>query len=405
MKIIEFDPKKVSKDDLVVIYGAATGGKIVDYLLKQHGIEVYKICDRSVKGYIGNTLIEEPEILSSISSNDKVKIVITATRSFQSAKKYITEKGFHEVYIVNDFIAGNKNISAELVCAEANEIYDFYKKYPVYSLEIKDAVILPSLELFLTTKCTLICKKCSHLIPFYDIREDYNIKKLQKWIMRLLDSTDEIREVILLGGEPFLYNNLVEIITFLYSNKVSNVISIITNGTVIPCESVLKVMKDTNVRIRISDYGIHSIKLEELKQKLKLWEICYHVSDEMWIDMGESIKHDYTEEHVKDMFVNCPFANDFLLLNGRLFRCAHVGHLHNLKLINEKTDDFVDFSAEHFVPEEAKAALLKYLGNDHLYGCYYCNGINNNLGQIHPGEQITREEIMDMKREILKGMM
>ena len=92
--------------------------------------------------------------------------------------------------------------------------------------------------------------------------------------------------------------------------------------------------------------------------------------------MGKTEKHNYTENELKDMFLDCPFANAFLLLKGKLYRCPHIAHLDDLDISGKNENDFVDFGRK----EDSltiKKRLVDFMNTDILYGCQFCNGIQN----------------------------
>ena len=64
------------------------------------------------------------------------------------------------------------------------------------------------LEIPLTTKCSLKCKYCSNLIPCYKRPKDYDINILTDSIKTFLKCINKIVYIRLLGGEPFLSDNL-----------------------------------------------------------------------------------------------------------------------------------------------------------------------------------------------------
>ena len=61
---------------------------------------------------------------------------------------------------------------------------------------------------------------------------------------KILGVVDVIHEILLGGGEIFLYPHMNEIIEYcIQSNKIRNVV-IVTNGTVLPSEDTLKLLKN-----------------------------------------------------------------------------------------------------------------------------------------------------------------
>lgn len=67
---------------------------------------------------------------------------------------------------------------------------------------------LPPIQVIITTKCTLRCKKCAHMINRYtkpkDIDDDINRETLR----RLQEYADRLDDIIFIGGEAFCNPNL-----------------------------------------------------------------------------------------------------------------------------------------------------------------------------------------------------
>ena len=117
---------------------------------------------------------------------------------------------------------------------------------------------------------------------------------------------------VLIGGEPFLYKKLNELITYIgekYRNKI-DLFTITTNGTIIPQKETIEVCKKYNVIIRVSDYSGTIPKLKKryglLFETLK--ELPYSVwekNEGAWFDYGffDIILKD--EKLILENFNNC----------------------------------------------------------------------------------------------------
>ena len=64
------------------------------------------------------------------------------------------------------------------------------------------------LEIPITTICSLKCKNCSNIIPYYKCPSDYDINVLIRSIRTYLKCIERIVYIRVLGGEPFLSDNL-----------------------------------------------------------------------------------------------------------------------------------------------------------------------------------------------------
>lgn len=99
-------------------------------------------------------------------------------------------------------------------------------------------LIMEHLGVRVTTYCNLNCKDCADLIP-YTKSCHYDYALFLEDIQKVLEAVDGIHEILLGGGEIFLYPHMNEVIEcFLNSPKVGKVI-IVTNGTIMPSEACL----------------------------------------------------------------------------------------------------------------------------------------------------------------------
>jgi len=131
-----------------------------------------------------------------------------------------------------------------------------------YRLNLLKTNKLSTLIHFITYKCNLNCSFCciKSQINTSEKREEINNKKLKKIIHSLPLYKKKLDRVILTGGEPFLVNNLIDII--LAYNEITDNFSIPTNG------------KDTNLIIgkikdilKIDDINLNiGVALDGFKQ-------------------------------------------------------------------------------------------------------------------------------------------
>ena len=78
-------------------------------------------------------------------------------------------------------------------------------------------------------------------------------------IFSFLEKVDFIRRVFLTGGETFLYNDLNQLLTYLldkkeYISRKCGCISVITNGTLLPSNETVRLLKENDFFVFISDY-------------------------------------------------------------------------------------------------------------------------------------------------------
>ncbi len=130
-------------------------------------------------------------------------------------------------------------------------------------------MIIPHIDLSVTTKCSLRCKNCTQWNPYIKDPETFPSQSIIKNFEKLLSNVDFVLSVAVIGGEALLNHHVAEVIEFLASNKKIGRILFITNGTIIPDESVINSLKHSNILVWIDKYGNHSIKADELNIILK----------------------------------------------------------------------------------------------------------------------------------------
>ena len=176
----------------------------------------------------------------------------------------------------------------------------------IYSLEAqrdKEQLLLNSIDLVLTEKCSLKCKDCSNLMQYYakPIDEDYEL--LVKSIDKLLTNVGYIREIRIIGGEPLLYKKIDLIIKKLLEYKNYDKIFIYTNGTIVFKDEKMKIFQNDKIMFKISNYGKISRNVEKLENSLSNLKIDYITERvKTWQDCAKIEKYERDEDLTKFIF-------------------------------------------------------------------------------------------------------
>lgn len=180
-------------------------------------------------------------------------------------------------------------------------------------------------EIMVTTKCTLCCKDCAVFMPYFRGKGKHtNIDENINTLQALTRGIDELGILRILGGEPFLYPHLLQILEYSVNNKKIDMIQIVTNGTMLPKEELLNIMKNRKVSVYISNYGELSCMQDKLCNLLRQKEIQYKVSSEgdlQWTDFGTVEKRNAKDYQLRKQFSRCKVKCN-TMLNGQIFRCA-----------------------------------------------------------------------------------
>mgnify|MGYP002715343052 CR=1 FL=1 len=173
------------------------------------------------------------------------------------------------------------------------------------------------LDIPITSRCSLNCRHCMQYIPYRKEKKDVSLNDMKKRLGHLYDAIDFILEASIIGGEPFMHPELADIITSIDRKKIKNIV-ITTNGMVMPSATVLKVCKENDIFISISDYGK---TLPHIKERIDKFESIVKESgikcerkNQVWFAPGM-----FTDED--EMNQNCSRTH-FQLTNHSLWYCS-----------------------------------------------------------------------------------
>lgn len=233
----------------------------------------------------------------------------------------------------------------------------------------KDDLIVPYLPIYITTACTLNCEKCNNLMPmFHGKAFDFSWDKTKKALTTILLKTKEIIFCELVGGEPFLNKDFEKILDYLASEKKIRQIIVVTNGTVMPKESIIKKMHDYKVIVRVSDYGMFE-RMSSFIATLDKFNVNVRVQQDMkWNDPGGISARGRSREELRKQYNLCEFSLKCkYLCEDKLFTCARAASLFSLGLF-ESEKDILQISKDTS-KEEIKSFYLRNEGDI----CDYCD--------------------------------
>jgi len=237
---------------------------------------------------------------------------------------------------------------------------------------------IPSVEMDITSRCTLNCKECTHFMPMHKRKgtdKDFDINKLLENVDLLFQMINKCLLFSILGGEPFLHKELHVLINKLATEPKIKHIEIVTNGTIIPNGENLTALIHEKVSVRVSNYGFLSGKKDELAKILKEHKVNLKLGSyqPMWLETGGFKSRGYSMEEMKFIFFNCNEASCKTLYDGRLWLCPEALHGSLLGLVKENEQEYIDLRT---CTKKDFWAKLHKLYNDHseLTTCYYCAG-------------------------------
>ena len=303
----------------------------------------------------------------------------------------------HKIIICTHY----EEISAQLKCIGLMENINYCqidKIISAYNWFDLSEVYVNEVHITVTTKCTLRCKCCNMLMPYYQEADHIDMKEIKEDIDRIFSFADKIGTLALLGGEPFLYPHLEHILEYIEENYIDKigVLEIITNGTILPSEHLLSVIKKNKVFIRISDYTAEVNYRDKMKQFIEcmnLNNIPYvQNADLQWLDFGfpnGNVK--ISENRLAKHMLEC--APAFKGLNdGKLYFCHLVWSAEKCGLYKPNSQDSLDLrNMDSTLLEDKMKVLLYVLGimeGKCISLCRICAGCGSyNTNYVKAAEQ------------------
>lgn len=253
------------------------------------------------------------------------------------------------------------------------------------------------LGIMLTTRCTLKCRGCYLMIPDQQ-PWDADFETITASLPRIFKIFDRFEQICLMGGEPFLYKQLPEVLEALRPYKEQfGFVRIVTNATILPTREVLEALKsvDYHADVRISDYGAPSFRYEELVRVLKENEIhttVVHYNDDEqycggWVEFGVNWEErHYSCERLRQLYENCNYKT-FFNWGRYIYRCPTVSGAVQLGKLSVPDEDKIDLFSDESV--ESKRAKVVELVSRPQDACRHCDSFDAENGvRFKAGEQI-----------------
>lgn len=273
---MQSDLGKLTEDwnsiESVVLYGAGIVGGICKTLFERVDLEIPFVIDRDVNKQ--GTLWRGVPIISYEEAKPKLKnqkiVVMAGHSAYGQITQFLNEQGLVEF---KDFC----------------NVGHFMSEW-LWSAKRMNCVF--HVDMTITTKCTLKCRHCNLFIPYHKEHMNFSFEEMKENIDLFFERIDFVTYFGLIGGETFLNPDLEKFIVYLgenYRNQIGR-ITVVTNGTVTPSESLLKAIKKYEMYLSISDYTKevpYEDKMNQLVEKAEEYEIDYYRNPNIvWTDFG-----------------------------------------------------------------------------------------------------------------------
>ena len=388
----------------IIIFGVGRGSWYIMKVLEHYGIPISGFADNNsdrhgcyckYNVYSVEDALEifpNADIILGVFNNNTAGKITRQLQEFKPENIYYCLDLFIFVYMTEiaqrkcDLNTFAKSIQIMLEnYSEGAEHYGFTKN---------GSFVSPFVTGVITQKCSLQCRDCGQLIPYYKRAKNFSVETIVEDIQNYASAFDVVPEISLHGGEPFLHPQLEKICEQISS--ISNIvfINLITNGTILPSYDRMQRLGVSGVDIHQSDYG----KLSRYQKEI--FKICdkNHIycdihfvnPTEKWSKTPPMIKHNRTFEENSAIYSKCVSTKICCqIMNGELHRCPLSMHATHQNIIPKFEKDYIALNNQNIVKEKLKLEIRNFLTRNYpLSACDYCDPLNSK--EVAPAIQLKK---------------
>ena len=395
------------KDNPIVIYGVSRTGQMALCGFESLSIKVdYFIDDDQKKCGKDNFDVKTitPEALANI---DKNSYIFISHVFFDKSLGRLLSLGFKNIYSCVDLFnmtnfrtSFSQNFLSSLnpnpVKIEGWADLHYYNALKFLSLKTSK-LIMTNIDFCITERCSMKCKECGNLMQYYEKPENATEDTMIKSMNRIMSCVDELLEARVFGGDPFMNKEMYKYVNHLQKFDKIKYIVIYTNAVILPKNENLECLKNSKVRVHITDYGSElSKKKDEVINFCKKENIDWDCDvSTKWDPIGKLEDTKESPEILKDKFSKCCLNNLFQVLHGKVYRCPFSAHGSNMNFFeaNEKYD-YVDLINGNEDTLELKKKIYDfYHSENYLTACKHCLGrgaLIHGTPKLEPAVQVKK---------------
>ncbi len=360
----------------IVIVSLVEESEAVLNACREAGIQVSAFCDnesrKTKKDFCGLKVFHTPALKKYL---PEARFII-AHHNIKDCARQLHELGYNEIYSSLELLK-NYNVTKYKHRVTqpymASKILTSRATHDLYFDGSK--TFLRSIDVMITTKCSMNCKNCCNLMQYYVDAKNTD-EKIIEAVELLTENVDYIGEFRIIGGEPLMNKNWAEIINGITKKDSNRKILVYTNATISPKDEQLESFKNKNVNFYITDYGKLSKNADKMEEKLKHHNIGYmRKPADNWVDCSNVRQHNRSVSRLKQVFKECCAKKFYTLLNGKLYTCPFIANAANLKAIPDNKADYVDLFSEK---QNLKNKIKRLINMENFFpACDFCDGRPN----------------------------
>lgn len=381
--------------DTVVVVGSGALLPAVLHSLRERSIEPVCLCELELDGKAGprDTGVPLRTTTDALADYpDAAVLLLIPPHQFTLARSQLFQQGWRHVYGCASFLAAFE-YEPQSFASGLGWLHFYLDAYfrEHYQVNFPNHLVVPSIDIVITEKCSLKCRDCANLMQYYAEPIDANLDHLFSALDLIMSSVDHVLELRVLGGEPLMSGRLREYMTRLRQYGNYSRIVVFTNGTIVPRSETIVSLASDHTLVRISDYGVLSRRIHGLTEALEARGVAFEVEAMPgWQPCGTIARRSRTPEESTAVFLECCANTILTLLHQRLYQCPFAANAYNLEALPRSSTAYVDLRGD--VPhEEVRGRLSAMLSRRTATpACDYCGG--RRFGDLSDpvAEQVSR---------------
>lgn len=246
-----------------------------------------------------------------------------------------------------------------------------------------------TIEINIADHCNLACESCAHFSPITK-KGFFSTEKLQR-NLAILTKSMRIEYAELLGGEPLLHPNIMELVDIVLASGITDRVKIVTNGVLL--HKMPPSFWENIHEVSVSEYPEHRLEGERLEHCIEMaqshgvrLEILHHTHfRRIYSEKG-------TEDRqlVKRIYDSCQIAhtwNCYTLWEDYFFKCPQTVFIQNHLDPDSEIVDGVKVSNDPGFHQELVAYLRSTQPLD------FCKNCLGSVGKLFPHREIRKRDL------------